>query len=224
MVKEKYVALTFDDGPCMVTTSQVLDVLEKEQVPGSFFLIGENIQADTRAVLKRELALGCELCNHSFSHPGLPSLTEDEIREQLQKTSDLIVEASGKCPAFFRPPYIAVDQRVMDIVAQMGMTSICGLGCDDWDENVGVEQRVDTIVHGAADGLVLLMHDLRENPKTVEAIQKIIPSLKAQGYTFVTISDLFEKCGVKPKEKVLYSNAFQTTRYPWGDALSDDQR
>lgn len=199
-----FVALTFDDGPNTTTTCEVLDVLKEQDIPATFFLIGKNITPITEEVMKRAHQMGCELANHSMTHPAMTELTPDEIRRELTFVSDKIREVTGYSPSFFRPPYIAVNDTVFETI---DMTFICGVGCNDWDDNVSVQERIDTILTQTEDGTIILLHDSVGNAKTVEALKTIIPSLKEQGYRFVTLTELFHAKGIaiNPQDTNMYT-------------------
>ncbi|SFR54433.1 polysaccharide deacetylase family protein [Anaeromicropila populeti] len=188
------IALTFDDGPTEITPL-VLDKLEKYNVTASFFLIGENITEETKPTLQRELDLRCEINNHSWSHPNMTTLTKEEVQMEIQKTNEKIYEMTGILPAFFRPPYIEVNDMMYETIA---FPFICGIGCQDWDSSVGVQKRVETILNTVQDGDIILLHDCRENIFTVEALDILIPELLKRGYTFATVSQLFAEKGVCP--------------------------
>ncbi len=188
-ITPKFIALTFDDGPNTTITPLVLDLLEKYNCPATFFLIGKHINEESSRVVKRAHALGCEIANHSFTHPALPELTTEEILSEVNKTSYLIHEITGKDPVFFRAPYIATNDLMFDIIP---MPFICGHGVDDWDEQVSTQQRIDGILQNACDGMIVLLHDMEGNIATVEALKVIIPTLLEEGYQLVTLSQLFE--------------------------------
>ena len=122
-----------------------------------------------------------------------------------------IVEITGREPAFFRPPYIAVNQTLHDNV---DLTFICGAGCEDWVPTVSAQERINRILAHAEDGQIVLLHDMPGNVNTVEALKVIIPELKKRGYEFVTISQLFKEAEVTPVRNRLYSNVYQTTDEP----------
>jgi peptidoglycan/xylan/chitin deacetylase (PgdA/CDA1 family) len=185
----KKIAFTFDDGPNTTVTPKVLDLFEKYEGKASFFLIGQNIKGEAVEVMKRAAALGCDLENHSFTHPAMPDMSEDEIKEEISKTTRLIETNTDKKVHFFRPPYIAYNEKMAKLIDYV---FICGTGCDDWDENICVEKRYDTIKNAAKDGLIVLLHDSDYNFKTVEMLERLLPELKADGYEFVTISELFD--------------------------------
>lgn len=201
MYSKKLVALTFDDGPTIGITDQVLDVLQENEVVASFFLIGQQITDETRYLVKRAHDMGCSIENHSKTHQSMPKQSRQEIVEEIQYTSDLIEEITGEKPEFFRPPYIDYDQKMYDLI-DLGF--ICGYGCEDWVPSVTVKERADRVLHDANPGFIVLLHDMSDNTNTVEAIKIIIPELKKQGYEFVTIRDLFQMTGVKPQKNVIY--------------------
>lgn len=205
------IALTFDDGPNTVTTPQVLDLLEEHQIPASFFLIASNINPDSASVVRRALSLGCEIENHSVTHQPMDKMTPGEIRREISECSARITEITGRDPAFFRPPFISVSQTLFDTVP---LFFICGFGCEDWVPTVSAEERARRVLSGARDGELFLLHDSLNNVNTVEALKTVIPALKAQGYTFHTVSGLFRACGVAPVPGRLYSNVFQTSDRP----------
>lgn len=202
---EKLVALTFDDGPNLSTTPMVLDKLEKHAVAASFFLIGEYINDSTRPVIEREIALGCEICNHSWTHSFMDRMSPELIKKEIEDTDSLIRELTGSLPAFFRPPYIAVNDEMYEVI---DLPFINGINCLDWEERITAAERIDGILGKVKDGDIILLHDFPGNTNTVEALDGIITGLKEQGFTMVTISRLFERKGVNPKvRKKLWSNA-----------------
>ena len=180
----------------------MLDVLEKHKVPATFFLIGSNIDDDSAENMKRAVSLGCELGNHSFTHPMMSRMDEDQVKEEVEATSDMIEKITGQRPKFFRPPYINVKPEMYDWI---DLTFICGKGCEDWVATVGKEARLKGIIENAEPGAIYLLHDFEGNEATVEALDEAIPVLKEQGYTFVTLSQLFEKQKCTPDGHTMYT-------------------
>lgn len=203
---DKVIALTFDDGPNTDTTPEVLDMLEKHHIVASFFLIGNNINDESAEQVKRAYALGCEINNHSRSHGYMNEMTAEEIKAEYEYVDEKVLELTGEHTKFFRPPYIAVSDEMWE---NIDVPFISGIGCNDWDEKVTVEKRVQMILKKAQDGCIILMHDASGNHMTVEAIDQIIPELKAQGYKFVTVSGLFEEKGITPASQMIYTNVTQ---------------
>lgn len=205
MDRKKLVALTFDDGPNTGTTPLVLDVLEKHGVPATFFAVGDNITPESAEVMRRAVTLGCEIENHSRTHSDMTKFNEDEIIAEISFTSDAVEAAAGRRPRFFRPPYIAFDQRMFDVI---DMTFISGAGAEDWLDEVSAEERFRRIMDQVRDGTVILLHDMKENFRTVDAIKMIIPALLDGGYELVTVEELFRRSGVVPRKNVIYANVF----------------
>lgn len=207
-IPEKIIALSFDDGPNTVTTPKVLDVLAEHDVTASFFVIGNRITEESAQMMKRAVAQGCDVENHSWTHRRMPMLTPEQIAWEIDTTSAVIEKYLGTRPTFFRPPYIAVDQKMHDVI---DLTFICGEGCEDWVPEISAEERACRVIESAKDGNVILLHDMEGNQNTVDALQIIIPALKEQGFTFVTVPQLFEYKGVKPEAHngIVYTNVFQ---------------
>ena len=174
----KVIALTFDDGPNTSTTTEVLDVLEKYGVRGTFFLIGDNINEQSAENVRRAYQMGCEIANHSKTHSYMNKMSEQDIKDEIAFTSEKIKEIIGVEPRFFRPPYIATNQTMFDSI---DLTFICGYGCEDYEPKVTADQRYEKTIEQACDGAIILLHDSAGNFQTVQALEKIIPELQSQG-------------------------------------------
>lgn len=203
---KKYICLSFDDGPNLgddKTMNKMLDILEKHNVVASFFLIGNKISKENSIVIKRAFKMGCDIQNHSWSHPAMTNCTLEQIKEEYEKTDEAIISITGEKPQFFRPPFIAVKDEMYEIIKT---PFICGYGCEDWLENVSAEERYHRLLDGAKDGLIYLLHVMEGNVATLEAVDKIIPILKSQDYEFVNLPELFKIKGINPnQEKSLWT-------------------
>lgn len=199
----KTIALTFDDGPDPEWTPKILDVLERERVPATFFVIGENALQHPQ-LLRRIVDDGSELGNHSYTHPNMATTSDRGIKLELNATQRLIQAYTGRSTTLFRAPYFGDaepttgDEIGPALVAQNLGYTVVGLHVDpnDW-QRPGVEQIVQqTIdqVHGATEensANVVLLHDGGgDREQTVEALPRIIDTLRAQGYRFVPASQL----------------------------------
>ena len=198
----KYLALAFDDGPNLTTESRMLELLARHQVPATFFVIGENITDESAGNMKRAIEQGCEIGNHSFTHPMMTMLDEAQVKEEIETTSALIEQITGKRPTLFRPPYINVKPEMYD---WLDLTFICGKGCQDWEATADKEFRREGIIANAEPGAIYLLHDFDGNEATVEALDEAIPVLKEQGYVFVTVSELFKKLKCTPDGHTMYT-------------------
>lgn len=204
MSENKLIALTFDDGPNTTTTLEVLEKLEKYGVKATFFLIGQQITEETIPVIKKEISLGCEIENHSFTHSFMDKLDSEKIKEEIRITSEKIAEVTGRMPEFFRPPYISVNEVMYEVI---DMPFICGQGSEDWIPETTAQYRADKVLELSVDGAIILMHDLLGNANTVEALDTIIPELHKRGFEFVTVSELFKAKGkeIKPYPGEIFS-------------------
>lgn len=183
----KCIALTFDDGP-VPGTAKLLDTLKAGKAHATFFVLGSQV-ADNADMLKRELAEGHEVGNHTFTHMKLEGAPEGKALEEISRTQDAIRQVTGKNPVVFRPTYGATDKQQDAITRQLGLAQILWtVDTDDWrDHNTALITK--RVLKGAKPGHIILMHDVR--PTTVAAIPAILKALAAQGYSFVTVSDLY---------------------------------
>lgn len=196
----KYVSLTFDDGPNFPgdnTMERMLDLLEKNGVVASFFLIGNKITDENIPLIKRAVKMGCDIQNHSWTHSDMTKMTAEQIKEEYDKTDDKIIEITGVRPIFFRPPYISVNQTMRDAIPT---PFICGQGCEDWVPTVMAEERLRQCKEYATDGILYLLHVNEQNIETYKTVEALIPWLKEQGYEFVTITKMFELKNVKNRK------------------------
>ena len=194
----KYLCLSFDDGPNFNgdnTMNDMLDYLESENITASFFLIGNKINPQNRKVIERAFKMGCDIQNHSWNHPAMAKMPEKAIRDEFQKCDDAIYEITGVRPQFFRPPYISVSDQMYNAIP---LPFICGHGCKDWEPEVSAEERLKLMLEGTKDGTIFLLHVSDGNSPTLQAVKKFVPMMKARGYTFVNLPDLFKLEGVNP--------------------------
>lgn len=206
--EEKLIALSFDDGPNETTTAEVLDLLQEHDIPASFFVIGQFINESTAKQMTRAISLGCEVQNHSLTHTMMTQLSPEEVAEEVRKTDELIEKYTGTKPWLFRPPFIDHNESMHQTI---GHTFICGVGCEDWIPERTAQQRYEILISTLKDGDIVLLHDLQGKDNTVEALKMLIPEMKKQGYTFVTVTELYKRKGVSPDPHngVIYSNVLQ---------------
>ncbi|PZQ61082.1 MAG: polysaccharide deacetylase [Sphingomonas taxi] len=199
----KLLALTFDDGPDSHWTPQVLAELEKAHVPGTFFVIGQNA-LQSPGLLNRIIADGGEIGNHTYSHPNLADTSPPHTRLEINTTQRLVEAYTGRRMTLFRAPYFGdaepttTDELGPALIAQQMGYTVTGLHVDpnDWQRpgaDAIVRQVLDQ-VHGAtpaSSGNIILLHDGGgDRSQTVAALPRIIATLQAQGYRFVTVSQL----------------------------------
>lgn len=197
----KYIALTFDDGPSSYT-QQILDILAQKGVHATFFNLGNQASGKpelTRAVLDG----GHELASHTNRHQDLPTLGRDDLRSEITSAFDTLEGASGKRLQMIRAPYGAFTDvewaRSADLISCNVLWNIDTL---DW-KRPGAAAITDMVLSHAFNGSIVLMHDGGGNrSQDVEALPDIIDKLKAQGYTFLTVSELMAKDSRFPKDVV----------------------
>jgi peptidoglycan/xylan/chitin deacetylase (PgdA/CDA1 family) len=195
-VDQPYIAMTFDDGPSSENTPRLLQILKQRNIKATFFLIGQNV-ADNPDIVRRILADGHEVGNHSWTHPQLSKLSDDKVTAEITKTQDAIKDASGFTPTLLRPPYGAITTRQRDwIESRFGLNIILwSVDPFDWKRPGAsvITQRILTQVH---PGAIILSHDIHK--QTVDAMPATLDGLIAKGYKFVTVSQLIAMNKPKP--------------------------
>ncbi|MEH7482101.1 polysaccharide deacetylase family protein [Neobacillus drentensis] len=231
--KRKEVVLTFDDGPDPTYTPQILDILDKNHIKGSFFIIGENALQHPELVNKM-FKEGHEIGNHTFTHPDVASITPFQTRMELNANQRLFQEITGHSMTLFRPPYVAnaepsTKSELEPILRaqDMGYTMVGELiDSDDW-QRLSSDAIVNRVLNQLPEGNVILMHDAGgDRSNTVKALPMIIKELKQRGYTFTTIADLTGKSNsqimppVKDSPYLVYDKAVFMVIQGWHLGLS----
>ncbi len=168
----------------------MLAILKKYHVHATFFDIGRLVQTYPQ-LARQELREGHDVGNHTWSHPDLPLLTQKEVKEQIQQTSDEIERAIGVRPTFIRPPYGDISSRVLTVINKFAMTTIIWNDeARDWSLP-GTAVIVARILNLARAGAIVLLHDGGGvRAQTIQALPTIIEKLRARGYSFVTMDEL----------------------------------
>ena len=196
----KYVALTFDDGPSGKYTSRLLDGLAQRDVKATFFLCGYRLK-DYPQTAQRIFAEGHEIGLHGYSHDDMGKMTYQKAKEELDKTAALL--PAGCKPVFLRPPG-GSRSSVLEQVSKDAGVAILNWSVDPRDWATHDAQAVETFVtESVRDGDVILLHDMCDC--SVDAALAIIDKLQAQGFCFVTVSELARLQGVTPKAGQVYS-------------------
>ncbi|MCH5670991.1 polysaccharide deacetylase family protein [Streptomyces gilvus] len=174
--------LTFDDGPDPRYTPHILDTLAEHEVHATFFVCGE--QADwNRDLLARMADEGHVVGNHTWSHPLLTTLTRSQIRSEMKRTSDVIEDAYGERPQWFRAPYGVWNRAAFQLGADLGMEPLAWtVDTLDWTRP-GTRSIVHRVEDGAAPGVVVLSHDAGgDRSQSVRALKEYLPELLDSGY------------------------------------------
>ena len=205
---EKTVALTFDDGPDPVWTPRILDVLKREGVKATFFMIGQQL-ADQPDLVRRVYAEGHEIGSHSFTHPNMAHVSEDRVRLELAATQRAFEAVLGRSVVLFRPPYNADSEprtygEIMPVAVAAEQNYITAgetIDPNDWELwRPGPNGTRVRLTPGEIESEVLkrldygqsvLLHDGGgDRSATVAALGPLIEALKARGYRFSTIGGL----------------------------------
>ncbi|ACZ90636.1 polysaccharide deacetylase family protein [Streptosporangium roseum] len=185
----KCVALTYDDGPGGYT-GQLLDILARHHARATFFVIGQKVAEDGPHTLRRMVTEGHEIGNHTWSHTQLTALSDAGIKGELGRAQGIVHHVTGRWMTLMRPPYGATGRRVADEARRRGLAQILwDVDTLDWRDrdSLIVTQRAVAVTPGS----VVLMHDIHST--TVEAATQVLDMLALQGYTFVTVSELYGK-------------------------------
>jgi peptidoglycan/xylan/chitin deacetylase (PgdA/CDA1 family) len=183
------VALTFDDGPGPYTP-EVLDVLEREHAPATFFVIGQEIH-DFGTSTEREIRDGFAIGDHTENHPMMAQLSAHDQHEQLFEQAARIELLGGARPRLFRPPYGSFNATTFHLLAQMKMLMVLwSVDTDDY-ERPGVDVIVSRALAGAEPGAIILMHDAGgDRSQTVAALPTIIRDIRKRGLRLVSVPQL----------------------------------
>lgn len=204
---EKVVALTYDDGPNPPYTDRILDVLRREHVHATFFVVGRAVEAYPQLVL-RETREGNAVGNHSWDHVHLIMLSRNGVRDSLERTDAAIFQATGHHTNIMRPPFGARDWIVLSEVQKLGYTPIMWsvpLPGDWEDPPPSVIAR--RVLPQVKDGSIIVLHDgnrgilcakanfapqICNRESDIEATRLIVEALKHEGFHFVTIPELLQ--------------------------------
>lgn len=180
------VALTFDDGPS-AHTQRLLDIFRKHGGKGTFFVLGNTLD-NRRDTLKRMVAEGHEIGNHSWSHRQFTNIDIDEVKDQIMMTRAKIYDITGVDCTVVRPPYGACNDEIRSLGKEIGVSYInWSVDTLDW-KTKNADAVYKEIMKDAADGHIILCHDLHKT--TVDAMERVIPDLIDRGYQLVTVSEL----------------------------------
>ncbi|HEY9703391.1 MAG TPA: polysaccharide deacetylase family protein, partial [Allocoleopsis sp.] len=194
--KEKIVALTFDDGPYLQWTEQILAILKKEKIKATFFWIGKNLK-EYPQIGKKVVAQGHAIGNHTWHH-WYHRMSPQLAAKEIDDTSKLITQVTGVKTTLFRPPGGFLHNGVADYAKKKNYL-IAMWKADSVDySRPGVDKMVNKVMKEIQNGGMILMHDGGgDRSQTVKAVPIIINKLKKQGYKFVTVPELLAMADTK---------------------------
>ena len=182
---DKVIVLTFDDGPKPHTT-KLLDALKEIGVKATFFVVGKQAEAYPELV-KRMVAEGHEVQNHTYSHPNLDYLSEKEVTQETFRTAAVVRSITGSGTRFVRPPGGHEGRALGEVMRKFGLTTaLWSVNCSKV-EGTTRERLRDHVLSGAGPGSIVLMHNLET--VALLALPEIVDTLRGRGYSFVTLSE-----------------------------------
>lgn len=188
---EKVIYLTFDEGYENGYTSKILDILKENEVQAAFFVTKPYIESSTDLCI-RMVEEGHVVANHSVTHSSFPTLTNEQIKEELMGTAEAFYEATGyEMAPFFRPPSGNFSERVLNEVRKEGYNTVFwSLAYADWDVNKqpGAEYVYNHIMENHHPGGIFLLHAVSQS--NTEALDDVLKALKAEGYRFGSLYEL----------------------------------
>lgn len=187
--KSNMIALTFDDGPHPRYTLQILEILKEYQITATFFVIGINA-VNYPTAMKALIESGCEIGNHTYNHRTLDKGKEHAL-DEIKKCEEQIAENIDFDVKLLRPPQGKLNAETISAANELDYNIILwSIDTLDWAHN-SPQNIAKTVISSVKGGDIILMHDyVSGGSTTCEALRMIIPTLMAQGYEFVTVSEL----------------------------------
>lgn len=188
--KEKVIALSFDDGPDPQYTVPILKTLSEKDARATFFVVGDNASRYPD-IIHQMVRQGNEVANHTWSHPEMDTVPPTELISQVDTTSRLINELTGKDNHFFRPPKGVLNDDSKELLAKAGYTTIMWSICIENKKAETPEKMAQRVLDQIKPGQIILLHDGRlDRTKTVKALPLLLNGLKQKGYKAVTVGEL----------------------------------
>lgn len=190
---DRYVAITFDDGPDPVYTPVILDLLRQNHIKATFFLIGLHSEWYPDLV-KRIKSEGHEIGNHSYLHKSYLNKCDQYVIDDIQKTNNLLTSLTGIRPTLLRPPFGEYNEQTLQIANQEHLLVVkWSINSMDWERPAAYVMDKQVLGH-LKPGQIILYHDGGGRRKeTVRAVANFIKTAKSNGYQFLTISEMMER-------------------------------
>ena len=189
--EKKVIALTFDDGPWPNSTAKVLDILKKNRIKSTFFVVGQNVK-NYPDLTKQIVADGHIIANHTWHH-WYHQMNAQAAAYEVANTTDIIYQTTGVKTSLFRPPGGIMNNGVA-AYAKNNKYAVIMWSADSMDySRPAVPRLMNNIFREAKPGGIVLMHDGGgDRSHTVKALPEIISRFRKQGYEFVTVPELLE--------------------------------
>ena len=184
-LNNKYIALSFDDGPSEIT-NEIVNFLYVNNCSATFFVVGNKVET-YKDTLNNIVKKGSELGNHTYSHPWLTKLSSDKIIKEIDQTQTIIRNITGYEPTVFRPSYGDINKKLKELI---NLKIIMWTNdSSDWKYRSS-KTIASNVIRNIKPYDIVLMHDTHK--RTFEALKIIIPKLKEMGYQIVSVSELLE--------------------------------
>ncbi len=184
---KKIFAITFDDGPNKEFTPKFLDVLNKENIPATFFCIGKNIEKNTN--IAKQISKNHLLANHSYSHSNFFDIyPSSRVIDEIKKTNKLIKDITGNNNLYFRPPFGVTNPNIAKAISKLNIKSI-GWSIRTFDTTNKTEKNIfNDFKKNITGGDIILLHD--NNQKTLNLLTKIIKYAQKNDFKIVSLEEL----------------------------------
>lgn len=182
---EKKVYLTFDDGPIPEITEWVLEILKEENIPATFFCIGDNIKKHPD-IFKKVVLTDHSIGNHTFNHLKGWKTSVKEYIQNFETCEEIIVQEAGKTQKLFRPPYGKIKPSQAKIIRKKGYKIVMwDIITYDFDANTSTEVCIQNVVNNVQNGSIIVFHDSKKAwPNLQVALPEVIKMLKSKGFEF----------------------------------------
>ena len=198
---ERVVALSFDDGPHPVYTPQVLDVLDRHRVKATFFMLGRSVERHPD-VARAVIARGHEVGNHSYSHPRMVLMSPAAIREEIERTDQLLRSLGVTGDIHFRAPHLSKFLVLPYVLRQLGKVSVLAdVDAEEWRRRSAEEMTADVLA-GVRPGSIVMMHDTA-GEATVRMADEVIAALAGRGFRFEPVGSLIGRPRKEPSMSTL---------------------
>ena len=191
---EKVVALTFDDGPTVTGTDQILSILAAQNVKATFFVIGAELENNLDQA-RKIVAAGHELGNHTYSHDRMLLVTPSFVKQEIESTDKLIRDAGYQGEILFRPPYGKKLFALPYYLSKTGRKTITwDVEPESYPEiDASADKIAEHVLSNTRPGSIIILHVMYPNRReSMKAVPKIVEGLKAQGYSFKPMSQLLQ--------------------------------
>jgi peptidoglycan/xylan/chitin deacetylase (PgdA/CDA1 family) len=191
-----FAAITFDDGPHGSQTPRLLKMLKERGIRSTFFVVGQCVAANPE-IAKQIVAEGHEIASHSWSHPLLSQMGEEGVRDQLQRTHDVIRQETGVVPTLMRPPFggFTATQKAWAHGVWGYKCILWDVDSNDWKHRSPAKTQ-SIILASSRPGSIILCHDIHKS--TIDAMPATLDGLLAKGLKLVTVSELLKLEAERP--------------------------